>query len=259
MQITDLALEMSMCSAILPVVSIIVPVYNTREYISVCIDSIIGQKREDIEIILVDDGSDDGSELICTHYSEKFPSLVKVIHKTNQGPLLARVDGFRMACGDYAMTVDSDDALLPGSLDSLIRVIEETSDDVIVWGYTQDEGSLFTDAASKVLNYSQPDKSYMLELLCTSSSHNAMWRKAVKRDCLCLDVDYLPYAGMRFAEDFLQTVLIYNCAKSFCIMSNILYYYRNNPNGMTNTSFSKENYLDSVVAITTAEPFVRHW
>ena len=117
--------------------SIIVPVYNIRNYLSLCIDSIISQRHEDIEIILVDDGSDDGSELLCDQYSERFPHFIKVIHKANQGPLLARVDGFRMACGDYAMTVDSDDALLPGSLDSLIRAIQETDDDVIVWGGTR--------------------------------------------------------------------------------------------------------------------------
>lgn len=259
MQITDLEFDSSIFSEVSPIVSIIVPVYNTRNYLSLCIDSIISQRHEDIEIILVDDGSDDGSELLCDQYSERFPHFIKVIHKANQGPLLARVDGFRMACGDYAMTVDSDDALLPGSLDSLIRAIQETDDDVIVWGYTQNEDSLLSEAISGVFDYSEPSKLSMLKLLCSSSSQNAMWRKAVRRGCLCLDVDFLPYAGMRFAEDFLQTVLIYDCAETFCVIHNSLYYYRSNPDGVTNVSFSKEYYLDSIGAITTAEPYARHW
>lgn len=259
MQVTDLALEVPMRSATLPTISIVVPVYNTSKYLSVCIDSIISQQHEDIEIILVDDGSDDGSELLCDRYSERFPNLIKVIHKANQGLLLARIDGFRKACGNYVMTVDSDDALLPGSLDALIRAMGETGDDVIVWEYTQGEESLFANPAPEAIDYSEPNKVSVLKLLCASSSQNAMWRKAVKRERLCLDFDFLPYAGMRFAEDFLLTVLIYNRAESFCFMNNILYYYRRNPNGMTNTAFSREYYLDSVAAITTAELYARHW
>ena len=242
-----------------PVVSIIVPVYNAKKYLSTCIDSILDQNRGDIEIILVDDGSSDGSELICRQYSEKFSHLVSGIRKSNQGSLLARVDGFRMASGSYVMTVDADDALLPGSLDALIKAIQETGDDVITWEYTINEEDTRPDVCSKKISYSEPSKLIMLKRLCASSNENAMWRKAVRRECLRLDIDYLPYAGMRFDEDFLQTVIIYDRAESYCVMNNVLYYYRDNPNGITNTPFTRDYYLDSVEAVTVAERYARRW
>ena len=74
----------------MPKLSIIVPVYNTEQYLCQCLDSIISQDNEQIEIILVDDGSTDNSGTICDQYAERYPDYIRVIHKENQGLLLAR-------------------------------------------------------------------------------------------------------------------------------------------------------------------------
>src|SRR5690554_319094 len=88
--------------------SIIVPVYNTERYLKKCIESIINQSYTNIEIILVNDGSEDLSPSICNEYSKKDPRI-KVIHKRNGGLSDARNHGIKAATGDFILFVDSDD------------------------------------------------------------------------------------------------------------------------------------------------------
>lgn len=99
-------------------VSIIVPIYNRCETLRVCVDSILSQEYENIEVILVDDGSVDGSSLICDEY-EKQDKRVKVLHQKNLGVSKARNNGLVMAKGSWVTFVDSDDAVLPKHISQL--------------------------------------------------------------------------------------------------------------------------------------------
>lgn len=89
-------------------VSIIVPVYNIESYVKKCINSLIDQTYKNIEIILVDDGSTDGSSVICDEYSNKYENVI-VIHQENQGLSGARNSAIRRVTGEYIMFVDGDD------------------------------------------------------------------------------------------------------------------------------------------------------
>ena len=91
-----------------PSLSIVVPVYNTEKYLKQCVDSLTSQTLNEIEIILVDDGSTDGSGAICDEYAAK-DSRIKVIHKENGGLGFARNSGLEMAQGEFVGFVDSDD------------------------------------------------------------------------------------------------------------------------------------------------------
>lgn len=92
----------------MPFVSVIIPVYNVEKYLQKCVDSVLNQKLNDIEIILVDDGSPDACPQICDRYAEKY-SNIKVIHKENGGLSSARNVGIREAEGKYIIFMDSDD------------------------------------------------------------------------------------------------------------------------------------------------------
>lgn len=92
----------------MPLVSVIIPVYKVEKYLNQCVDSVIDQKLDDIEIILVDDGSPDGCPQICDEYAEKH-SFIKVIHKPNGGLSSARNAGIQAAAGRYIIFMDSDD------------------------------------------------------------------------------------------------------------------------------------------------------
>ena len=99
-------------------ISVIVPVYNVESYLSRCVDSIVEQTYHDLEIILVDDGSTDGSPQICDDYATK-DSRIKVIHKKNGGEGDARNCGVVSSHGEYMSFVDSDDWLTPNAIEVL--------------------------------------------------------------------------------------------------------------------------------------------
>ena len=90
-------------------ISTVVPVYNTAEYLRRCIDSILNQQNPPEEIFLVNDGSTDGSDMICQEYAQRYPALIRVINQENQGLSAARNAGIEAARGEYLSFIDSDD------------------------------------------------------------------------------------------------------------------------------------------------------
>ncbi len=110
-------------------VSIIVPVYQVEPYLNKCVDSLLAQTYEHLEIILVDDGSPDKSGEICDRY-QTLDARVRVIHKANGGLSDARNAGIDVATGDYLMFVDSDDYLEPQAVEHLMRIAGDTGCDI---------------------------------------------------------------------------------------------------------------------------------
>lgn len=108
----------------IPKVSVIVPVYNVEQYLHRCVDSIVNQTLSELQIILVDDGSQDGSPAICDQYAQK-DKRIKVIHKKNGGLASARNAGMELVTGKYLFFVDSDDWLELDGLEKLYKVAEE--------------------------------------------------------------------------------------------------------------------------------------
>ena len=90
--------------------SVCIPVYNTSKYLDECLASVLCQTEKDYEIVLVDDGSTDGSGALCDRYAARYPHI-RVIHKENEGLMMTRRRGFQEALGDYFICLDSDDAL----------------------------------------------------------------------------------------------------------------------------------------------------
>ena len=114
----------------MPLLSIIVPVYNTATYLPACLDSILSQGFTDFEVLLVDDGSSDGSGAICDKYAEA-DSRVRVFHQENGGVSSARNLGLSQAKGEWIYFVDSDDEMLPDGLQTLVDCISDDVDIVM--------------------------------------------------------------------------------------------------------------------------------
>ena len=112
-------------------VSVIVPVFNAKEYLPRCLDSILLQDFSDFEVLLVDDGSTDGSKEICDYYETR-DSRVKVFHRQNAGVSTARNVGVENATGEWICFIDADDVLLENGLDLLASGISDRVD--MVWG-----------------------------------------------------------------------------------------------------------------------------
>ena len=102
-------------------ISVIVPVYNVEEYLPRCVDSLLSQTYEKLEIILVDDGTKDASDKICDAYAARDPR-VKVIHKENGGLSSARNAGIDIASGEYLAFVDSDDWIEPDTYAHMLGI-----------------------------------------------------------------------------------------------------------------------------------------
>lgn len=111
-------------------ISVIVPVYNVAQYLPQCVDSILSQDYEDLEVILIDDGSKDASGEICDQYAAQ-DSRVRVIHQKNGGAAAAKNAGLRAASGKYLTFVDSDDYLEPNAYGFLMKVLVETDADAV--------------------------------------------------------------------------------------------------------------------------------
>lgn len=115
-------------------ISVIVPVYNVEKYLSKCIDSILNQTYKNIELILIDDGSVDGSFKICNDYAQS-NDFIKVIHKKNEGVSSARNDGLKVATGDMVMFVDADDFLQVNMLEKMVQSYLENKSDIVITGF----------------------------------------------------------------------------------------------------------------------------
>ena len=116
-------------------ISIIVPVYNVRAYLPKCLDSLISQTFKDIEIIVVDDGSTDGSGEYVDEYSASHQDLMRVIHKTNGGLMSAWTTGVRESKGEYIGFVDSDDFVAVDMYESLYDLAYSSNADIVVSNY----------------------------------------------------------------------------------------------------------------------------
>lgn len=115
-------------------ISVIVPVYNCEKYLADCLDSILGQTYQDFEIILIDDGSQDKSSLICDEYAQH-DDRIRVVHQKNHGVSHARNVGLKLVTGDAVSFIDSDDTLEPEMYELLIRVMQEHGADIAHCGY----------------------------------------------------------------------------------------------------------------------------
>lgn len=114
-----------------PLVSIVIPVYNCEKYIETCINSVVNQNYKNIEIIIVNDGSADGSLAIINYFKRLDNRIVCIDKQNNEGLVLARRSGVSIARGKYIQHLDSDDSLLEGSIERLVNIAEETGADIV--------------------------------------------------------------------------------------------------------------------------------
>ena len=116
-------------------VSIIVPVYNVKDYLQKCLDSLVHQTLKDIEIIIVDDGSTDGSGEFIDAYASGYPSIIHVIHKENGGLMSAWTTGVRNSKGDYIGFIDSDDYATIDMYEQLYSLASKHDVDIVISNY----------------------------------------------------------------------------------------------------------------------------
>lgn len=188
----------------MPRISIIIPVYDAEEKLMKCVDSIICQTQQDLEIILVDDGSTDGSLDICRKYA-KMDCRVKVIHQNNAGVSAARNQGIAIALGKYIGFVDSDDWIEPDMFERLLQEAENTGADVVMCDATTvyDDGRTQVDTITQLSGNVILEKSDFTPSLLLEMAGSA-WRCIYKNDRYNDKLRKYPLTfplGVKFSED----------------------------------------------------------
>jgi glycosyltransferase involved in cell wall biosynthesis len=120
-----------------PLISIIVPVYNVEDFLAECLDSLVNQTLQNIEIVAINDGSTDGSNEILEAYSANYPHLIRVFQRANAGLSAARNFGIDVSTGEYIAFVDSDDWVDLHMFDDMYRRAAETESDIVVCAIAQ--------------------------------------------------------------------------------------------------------------------------
>lgn len=217
--------------------SILIPVYNVEKYLRECIDSVLNQNEKDIEIILCDDGSTDNSGNICDEYKEKYPNIIKVIHKENEGLLLTRRKLFSYAKGQYVLCIDGDDYISDNALNKLKEIILKSSPDIIL--YNLECRGL--NVSSKIFNldlkknYLYTEKINIYKQILINHNINSLCTKVIKRNIIDTNEDYSKYSILNMGEDLFQTLPIFDKAESIYYYDKVLYYYIKNNDSITYT------------------------
>lgn len=213
---------------IMPKISIIVPVYNTEQYLPQCIDSILAQTFTDFELILVNDGSTDNSGKICDEYAEK-DSRIVVVHKENEGANAARRDGVKVANGEWITFVDSDDTLTIDSLKILYTNITNNTD-IIIGQYKINKKKVKTLTAIE----------YRKLLICGKMAH--IWGKLYRRQILHDEIFHIPNK-ISIGEDMLMNIkLAFSIKQNVKIIPDVVYNYNYRENSAINTRSNSVTY-----------------
>lgn len=202
-------------------VSIIIPVYNVEKYLNRCLDSVVGQTYEDVQIILIDDGSTDNSGVICDDYAKTDDRII-VIHTENRGVSSARNEGLRIATGEYISFIDSDDWVSADFISTLMNLILTTQSDMAGCSIEYCSNNEF---GSKVvcnqdfIEYNRKDAYY--QILNSTKIGGFLSNKIFKKNLIEKYLDIT----IHMSEDFLFCVEYLKNVSKFAFIDCGLYYY----------------------------------
>lgn len=218
-----------------PLISVIVPIYKVEKYLRQCLDSIINQSYQNLEIILVDDGSPDNSGMICDEYKKKDDRIV-VIHKENGGLSDARNIGLRVMRGDYLMFVDSDDYITRDCISYLYNLSERFNADLVIGGFEK-----FEDETNIVIETSASEKDTIQRITNKEAMKNAFingcaaWARLYKSN---IHRSIMFPVGEINEDEAVVLSLLENC--QIVVTSNrVIYKYRYRSQSITSTSWHR--------------------
>ncbi len=222
-------------------VSIVVPVYNVKDYLKKCLDSIIGQTYRRIEIILVDDGSNDGSEKIVDDYS-KTDNRIVVIHKENGGLSSARNVGIDMAKGDYITFVDSDDFVDSNMIEKMLKEAVDRSADLVICNriYYYENGKTIVKKKYDKTAEMTPCES-LRELMLGKKYDMAAWAKMYKKELF----NDIRFPVGKISEDYFVMYKLFDLSNKVVLIPDHLYYYAQRKGSISKTPKLRYDYIDA--------------
>ena len=226
-----------------PLVSIIVPIYNAQDHIARCVESIRRQTYQNLEILLLNDGSQDVSLEVCKMYANVDPRIV-LIDKANSGVAATRNMGLREAGGKYLQFVDADDTIQPYATELLVQRAEESGADLVIAHYNRitpprprAEDDPRPERPTKVQTYGflmegpMTKEEFAAGLMQEPASfyYGVMWNKLYRADIVRAHDDIICAEDMDWSEDLYFNLSYIRYAEKFYALSTPIYNYFNTP------------------------------
>ncbi len=244
--------------------SVIIPVYNGEKYLEGCLKSVLKQSFRDFEVIVVDDGSTDGSLAIARNFAEK-DGRVRVFHKENEGSLQTRIFGMEHAQGEYILQCDADDYYVKGAFAVLYEKAQDNEYDLIQFGYKKRYNHLIISGNASDDSMTADTQTFAAmhypALFCNGYASSPlsmwMWRKLYRRTLLCGLPPSNTVPRVIWGEDtILNLYMLQHCGRALFI-DTPLYVYRvfaGNTNKFLPTRIRDMNYRKAV-----QRQFLKQW
>lgn len=236
-------------------VSVIIPVYNNEKYLRKCLDSVLSQKYENWEAILVDDGSSDDSESICSEYAAADPRF-RVVHKENGGVSSARNAGLRYMNGEYFCFIDADDYVGREYISCMVNGIETAGADLSACRLSRTDGAGDTASCPASGKHRILDKDKALMSLfdekrgiCGYIAGKLFRSEIVLKNGLCFDEGQRYCEDLMFTFDYLSGCRVRN---TLSVCDEVQYFYLQHEGSVLNRRFSSDSFDESWYGLTEA-------
>ena len=226
-------------------VSVVIALYNTAKLIGRCLDSVLGQTYSDIEIIVVDDCSTDGSAAVVEQYCERHSNIRLIRHDRNSGPMMARRDGYEAATGNFIMFVDSDDALPIDAVEGLIVCQQATDADIVIGNALKHNA----DGTTSVLTRCDFGgcKTDVLSAVIDNRVRPQLWCKLFKRS-LFHGGSLKVFDGMTLAEDGCLLYQLMAKAETIVSYDGIVYDYYFRKDSLSRRAYGRKEVESIIIA-----------
>lgn len=227
-------------------VSIVIPVYNVEPYLRECLDSVVSQSYKNLEILIVDDASTDGSYEICNEYAQRDERIRLFKNEVNRGLSVTRNIALDNAHGDYIGFVDSDDFIDTNMYDIMVKRLEADNSDMVMCNYfwTDESGK----KTSHYVSFNRGRKLRGVEKIRENvlTINNCVWDKLFKKHLF----ENIRFPEGRYYEDIFIMHELFDKAKSVSITGESLYCYRRRSTGITLCSVKPEHFdiVDAYIA-----------
>lgn len=230
-------------------VSVIIPVYQAEDYIEKCLYSILKQSYQEIEILLIDDGSTDNSPKICDEFSNKY-SFVKTIHQKNQGCGITRNIGMNNTKGKYLVFVDADDYLDDKDyLRIMVEQIQEQQADIVVGNYSRYYNGRVIRAKEHGYHNGMDSRTidFQFQGFFSGGVLAYAWCKMYRRKFI--ENHNLQFTDLEYSEDKLFNMECYACKPIYAFVDACVYCYRDNPASLSH--IYKSNFFEIWIRLAT--------
>ena len=242
-------------------ISVIIPVYNVKDTLKRAVDSVLNQTYPEIEIILSDDGSTDGSSAMCDEYAAKYPEKIRVIHDKNGGLSAARNRAMKLVSGRYMGFLDSDDYILPDMYAYLYDLMKKEGADVSMCSFARDEKDLDHGTEGETVKVYEGEKEIreFFYRLHGEPSFYSVWNRLYKTE----EVKDLRFPDGHINEDVYFTYLVYRKSHKLAVSNLRKHFYYKNPVGITRNGLRArdEDLLwiwDQVVEMEKDTPYAEY-